>query len=77
MLDEGLNVTVNSDDPPMFATSLTEEYRWLARQGVSFRRLWACNLAAVEACFLDREGRSHLRERLRAYADSEGLAELA
>ncbi|MEV0999240.1 adenosine deaminase [Nonomuraea sp. NPDC050202] len=27
MLEEGLYVTLNSDDPPMFATTLAEEYR--------------------------------------------------
>lgn len=27
MLEEGLYVTLNSDDPPMFATTLAQEYR--------------------------------------------------
>jgi aminodeoxyfutalosine deaminase len=27
MLEEGLYVTLNSDDPPMFATTLADEYR--------------------------------------------------
>jgi len=27
MLEEGLFVTLNSDDPPMFGTTLTDEYR--------------------------------------------------
>ncbi|MFK4040472.1 adenosine deaminase [Nonomuraea wenchangensis] len=31
MLEEGLYVTLNSDDPPMFATTLAEEYRVAAR----------------------------------------------
>jgi len=31
MIELGLNVTVNSDDPPMFGTTLTEEYREVAR----------------------------------------------
>jgi adenosine deaminase len=26
LLDEGLFITINSDDPPMFGTSLTDEY---------------------------------------------------
>jgi len=33
MIELGLNVTVNSDDPPMFGTTLTDEYRQLARWG--------------------------------------------
>ena len=32
---EGLYVTLNSDDPPMFGTDLTREYRLLASQGLS------------------------------------------
>ncbi|MDP4507675.1 adenosine deaminase [Nonomuraea turcica] len=31
MLEEGLYVTLNSDDPPMFATTLAEEYRVAAK----------------------------------------------
>lgn len=30
MLEEGLAVTLGSDDPPMFQTSLLQEYRWAA-----------------------------------------------
>jgi adenosine deaminase len=30
LLDEGLYVTINSDDPPMFGTTLTREYRVVA-----------------------------------------------
>lgn len=67
MFEEGLNVTVNSDDPPMFATSLTEEYRWLATQGVPFERLWTCNRAAIEASFLDVDAKERLAERLAAF----------
>jgi adenosine deaminase len=30
LLDEGLYVTINSDDPPMFNTTLTDEYLAIA-----------------------------------------------
>lgn len=30
MLDEGLLITINSDDPPMFGTTLTDEYLRIA-----------------------------------------------
>jgi aminodeoxyfutalosine deaminase len=69
MLDEGLNVTVSSDDPPMFDTSLVGEYRWLAGQGVPFERLWRCNLAAIEASFLGSGAKSGLAERFAAFHD--------
>jgi len=64
MLEEGLNVTVNSDDPPMFATSLTDEYRWLAAQGVPLERLRTCNRAAIEASFLAADDKARYAGRL-------------
>jgi adenosine deaminase len=67
MLEEGLNVTVSSDDPPMFSTSLTNEYRWLALQGVPFERLRACNSAAIDASFLDADAKQRLSEHLAAF----------
>ena len=60
MLDAGLVVTVNSDDPPMFGTSLTQEYQWLYEQGVSLERLWACNLDALRSSFLEDDARNAL-----------------
>lgn len=68
MLDAGLLVTVNSDDPPMFATSLTREYQWLYEQGVSLERLWRCNLDALRSSFLEDHARASLAERLSAVA---------
>lgn len=32
LMEEGLYVTINSDDPPMFNTTLTDEYRVLVRE---------------------------------------------
>jgi len=49
MIEAGLNVTVNSDDPPMFGTSLIEEYRAVARWGVSAEVLHAMALAATQS----------------------------
>jgi adenosine deaminase len=39
MMDAGLFCTLNSDDPPMFSTSLTSEYLTLADQGFSWQEL--------------------------------------
>ena len=66
MLDAGLLVTVNSDDPPMFGTSLTEEYQRLHEQGVSLERLWDCNLDAVRSSFLEPPARDALLARFRS-----------
>ena len=43
MVDAGLLCTLNSDDPPMFGTDLTGEYRLLAGQGFSWEELWRLN----------------------------------
>ena len=32
LVEEGLYITINSDDPPMFNTTLTDEYRLLCRE---------------------------------------------
>ena len=51
--EAGVPLTVNSDDPPMFATTLTDEYVVLAEQfGFSLDELAAFALRAVEAAFL-------------------------
>ncbi len=52
MIDAGLNVSVNSDDPPMFSTDLNNDYLTLAAQGFTFDELWRLNLAGLEASFL-------------------------
>jgi aminodeoxyfutalosine deaminase len=54
LLDEGLVVTLNSDDPPMFSTSLTGEYRAVADAfGYGPAELADLVRNAVRASFLD------------------------
>jgi adenosine deaminase len=49
----GVHVTVNSDDPPLFATTLTEEYQRLADTfGYDAETCAALSLAGLEATFL-------------------------
>src|SRR5690606_3267393 len=58
MLEEGLFVTLNSDDPPMFDTTLTGEYR-VAAEVFGLDRAGLASLArnAVVASSLDEESR--------------------
>jgi adenosine deaminase len=57
LLEEGLYVTLNSDDPPMFGTTLTGEYRTAAtRLGLGPARLAELARNGVRASFLG-EGR--------------------
>ena len=55
----GVTVTVNSDDPPLFETTLTEEYRRLAETfGYGAAELAALSWAALRHAFLTEEERS-------------------
>ena len=64
MLDAGLNVIAASDDPGMFPTTLTAEYRILADDlGVPYERLRRMALAGVDASWLPDAERRALRVR--------------
>ncbi|MBO0726569.1 MAG: adenosine deaminase [Blastocatellia bacterium] len=66
LLDEGLYVTINSDDPPMFNTTLTDEYlraaQILGRGAESIEQL-AIN--AVRASLLPEASRVEMERRFR------------
>ncbi|MGF1521764.1 MAG: adenosine deaminase [Leptolyngbyaceae cyanobacterium] len=61
MIDAGLYCTLNSDDPAMFSTSLTNEYLTLAAQGFSWQELWQLNVNTLEATFLDEAEKQSYR----------------
>jgi len=67
MLKQGLYCTVNSDDPTMFSTSLIEEYRLLAKQGMSWEQLWNLNLKTLEATFLPESEKKALKKKWDAF----------
>jgi aminodeoxyfutalosine deaminase len=61
LLDEGLIVTLNSDDPPMFGTTLTDEYRAVASTfGHGPAELADLARNAVRASFLDEPAKQQL-----------------
>lgn len=67
LLDEGLLVTINSDDPPMFNTTLSDEF-YRCAQAYDFDEdiLWSLTLNAANACLLPAEEKRKLIARLRA-----------
>lgn len=66
-VEQGLRVTVNTDDPAMFQTSLAHEYRELARvHGFTHAEIRALIDAAVEASWLAPAGKTRLRALLAA-----------
>jgi aminodeoxyfutalosine deaminase len=67
LLAEGLYVTLNSDDPPMFNTTLTDEYLAVARAfGWGAAELEQLTLNAVRAALLPAAERADLEAQFAA-----------
>jgi adenosine deaminase len=63
--DAGVRVTINSDDPPFFHTSLKREYELASTSfGFSDDEINAMTRTAVEAAFVDEVTRASLLARL-------------
>ncbi|NGO53650.1 adenosine deaminase [Allomesorhizobium camelthorni] len=61
----GCKVTINSDDPPYFWTTLKHEYDIAAEHfGMSDKDLTAVTRTAIEAAFVDRKTKAQLLSRL-------------
>jgi aminodeoxyfutalosine deaminase len=69
MVEAGVTVTVNSDDPPMFGTTLDREYEITAGLlGLDAAGVADLALAAVRASFAPDDVRSRLEREVREYA---------
>ena len=67
LLAEGLYVTINSDDPPMFDTSLADEYaRLVTTFGMSVEQVERLALNAVHAALLPEAERARMADEFRA-----------
>jgi adenosine deaminase len=65
----GCKVTLNSDDPPYFWTSLKREYEVAGEHfGLDAKALTAVTRTAIEAAFIDRKTRAALLSRLNSSA---------
>ncbi len=63
LLRMGLCVTVNSDDPPLFNTTLTQEYQRVAETfGLNEEDLRQLTLNAVRSTFLPAEEKRRMEE---------------
>jgi aminodeoxyfutalosine deaminase len=61
LIEEGLYVTLNSDDPPMFGTTLTGEYRTVAYElGIGAEGLAELARNGVRASYLSEERKAAL-----------------
>jgi adenosine deaminase len=68
MVEAGLVVTINSDDPPMFGTTLLREYA-IAAELLGVAEAGVADLArtAVTASFLDDAGKARLLAEIDDY----------
>jgi len=68
----GLKVTINTDDPSVSDTTLTDEYLVaMAAVGLTWKEMRQAVLNAVDAAFLPEEERRHLHERFREWDEIE------
>ncbi|MCG5439426.1 adenosine deaminase [Micromonospora foliorum] len=73
LVEAGLLVTINSDDPPMFGTTLNEEYAVAARLlGIGAEGLAGLARNAVTASFLDPAGQQRILAEIDAYLATAG-----
>lgn len=73
MLDAGLLVTLNTDDPTMFGTDLTEEYRTVHRMGLAPADLVRLAANGVRASYLGTAHRHALLAEIAEVAARHGV----
>jgi adenosine deaminase len=67
LYDAGVYITINSDDPPMFNTTLTDEYLLLAREfGFDADAIMQVALNGVRATLLDADAKQRLEQQFLA-----------
>ncbi|MEU5907542.1 adenosine deaminase [Micromonospora sp. NPDC047527] len=73
LVEAGLLVTINSDDPPMFGTTLNDEYAVAGRLlGAGPRELAGLARNAVTASFLDPAGKQRIIAEIDAHLATAG-----
>mmetsp|Transcript_13988 Transcript_13988/g.38676 ORF Transcript_13988/g.38676 Transcript_13988/m.38676 type:complete len:515 (+) Transcript_13988:308-1852(+) len=74
MQANGLSLSLNSDDPAVFHTSLAWQYRTgLAKMGMSHFEIYQSNIDALDASFCDDEMKNLLKTKIREFAECTGL----
>ena len=62
-INQGIKVSVNSDDPPMFNTDMNSEYLQLNNQlGFTVDELMRISLDSIETSFLPTKKKAEMRE---------------
>ncbi|MGE6108462.1 adenosine deaminase [Aeromonas sobria] len=75
LLEQGLCVTINSDDPAYFGGYLTANFQALAHElGASMGQLCRLSLNAVEASWLGLADKARLTREIRSHAACHGVS---
>jgi adenosine deaminase len=75
LVDAGVIVTINSDDPPMFSTTLNQEYEIAAQLlGLDASGVAALATAAVDASFINDDRKADLRGEIEGYVAATPVA---
>ena len=72
LVEAGVKVTLNSDDPPFFSTDLAAEYRFAADAGFTAAELIGFTRNAVEAAFVEDDTKKRLLDLMTLRAISLG-----
>lgn len=74
MVDAGMSVSINTDDPKIFATDIGREYRLAARYlNWDLQTVWDRVLDGADAAWLPEEEKQELHSRLKAEVDALGF----
>jgi adenosine deaminase len=69
MQEHGVSFSLSSDDPAVFHTSLSWQYRTgLAKMGLTTEEIVQCNLAAIDAAFCPDRDKEKFRKRVIEYS---------
>ena len=64
LFDQGVKVTVNSDDPPFFNATIQGEYKVMEDLGLNEKELISLTHNAIKYSFCDEENKSKLLSKL-------------
>jgi len=65
LYDQGLKITVNSDDPPFFNASIDGEYKVMSQLGLSDEELLSLTKNAIHYSFCEKETKNQLLNKLK------------
>ena len=64
LYDQGVKITVNSDDPPFFNASIAGEYEIMKNLGLNDEELKSLTKNAIESAFCNEEDKKELFKKI-------------